>query len=249
MHLIFAAAGAALIALGLFSFRASKFDIHSFPANLFMGAGLLCFTWSAENLVAKSIFPLAIAWLLAIAIHAVVIGRQKVTSNEKIQSILARHQGGVFKRIDENRELLELLRATSPKLLKSHPWVEGWLKSQDDFLVDLSAQVKPEDCRFKPSSDSAACKHFPRPWANAELSSESGLWTSDAYPLKQMLVRIQGTKFSSRDDLLCQLDSVATRLRNGDSSGEDHDDDYGYSFVVTEVAKGPSFFGLPARSV
>lgn len=49
-----------------------------------------------------------------------------------------RREGGVRKRIDENRELLELLNRESPQLLQKCPWVVGWLKSQDEYLLALA---------------------------------------------------------------------------------------------------------------
>ncbi|OFA16728.1 hypothetical protein A4U49_05990 [Acidithiobacillus ferrivorans] len=46
-------------------------------------------------------------------------------------------EGGVDKRIDENRELLELLNGKHPEVLTENPWIVGWLASQDRFLVAL----------------------------------------------------------------------------------------------------------------
>lgn len=43
--------------------------------------------------------------------------------------------GGVVKRIDENRELLELLLCVSPELLNQSPWVVGWIKANDSFFI------------------------------------------------------------------------------------------------------------------
>lgn len=45
---------------------------------------------------------------------------------------------GIYKRIDENRELLELLQHEAPDLLERCPWVEGWLDTQDEFLSELA---------------------------------------------------------------------------------------------------------------
>lgn len=50
--------------------------------------------------------------------------------------------GGLLKRIDENRELLELLQRESPQLLKSNPWMVGWLQANDDFFVELAQLLK-----------------------------------------------------------------------------------------------------------
>ena len=64
--------------------------------------------------------------------------------------------GGAYKRIDENRELLELLQTDAPEFLASHPWVEGWISAHDKFFVALAAAVPPD--RHTPYPG------FPRAW-------------------------------------------------------------------------------------
>lgn len=76
-----------------------------------------------------------------------------------VKKILAQHQGGIYKRIDENRELLELLQREAPELLAKQPWVVGWLESQDGFLCDLESAVPLSDVQL-PKRGS----NFPRPW-------------------------------------------------------------------------------------
>lgn len=68
--------------------------------------------------------------------------------------------GGLVKRIDENRELLELLQREAPELLQAHPWMEGWIACNDSFFVqlDMIVQARPQQRR----SD------FPRPWPGRE---------------------------------------------------------------------------------
>jgi hypothetical protein len=69
--------------------------------------------------------------------------------------------GGIYKRIDENRELLEFLNEKAPKLLEEHPWVIGWIKSNDDYLKSLENLVEPlrlTNFQFKENTS------FPRPW-------------------------------------------------------------------------------------
>lgn len=79
-----------------------------------------------------------------------------------VKTILARHYGGIYKRIDENRELLELLQRDAPELLAKQPWVVGWLESQDGFLRDLESAVTPNGVQFKRTSPSG--QSVPRPW-------------------------------------------------------------------------------------
>ncbi|ENP6299995.1 hypothetical protein ACD103_005176, partial [Escherichia coli] len=51
---------------------------------------------------------------------------------------IKRTQGGVNKRISENRELLELIKNQHLEILDEYPWVSGWLDSQEKFLVALA---------------------------------------------------------------------------------------------------------------
>lgn len=96
-------------------------------------------------------------------------GRLTKFDANSAQYILQRHYGGIFKRIDENRELLELIQEKAPVFFKENSWVEGWLQSQDGFLNDL-AKFVPADAellRFK--AQEANSRHegspsYPRPW-------------------------------------------------------------------------------------
>ncbi|MBK3865430.1 hypothetical protein G3A40_37435 [Paraburkholderia aspalathi] len=47
--------------------------------------------------------------------------------------------GGLFKRIDENRELLQLLQEECPTFLREHRWIEGWIRGNDSFFTELRA--------------------------------------------------------------------------------------------------------------
>lgn len=70
-------------------------------------------------------------------------------------------------------------------------------------------------------------------------------WVDHAYPLQQIQIELQGTKHSSREAIINQLEKVLGRLRAGDVSGSDHDDDFGYRFKLTADAHA-SFFDEPA---
>ena len=82
---------------------------------------------------------------------------------EKVQQILGYSGGGVNKRIDENRELLELLQKEVPDLLERNYWIEGWLKSHDEFFYDVLEAVPIEKGRFL-SATKMHSVAFPRPW-------------------------------------------------------------------------------------
>ncbi|EJB4406013.1 hypothetical protein MTZ28_004726, partial [Escherichia coli] len=55
-----------------------------------------------------------------------------------LSETIKRTQGGVNKRISENRELLELIKNQHLEILDEYPWVSGWLDSQEKFLVALA---------------------------------------------------------------------------------------------------------------
>lgn len=57
---------------------------------------------------------------------------------QKLEHVLRYSEAGIFKRIDENRELMELLQKDAPEFVHKHPWVMGWLESQDNFLSELA---------------------------------------------------------------------------------------------------------------
>ena len=95
------------------------------------------------------------------------IKEQKISSSSsaadaitsKLQSILKiveTNNRGVIKRIDENRELLELLRDKNSEFLEKFPWAVDLIRSQDEFLVELSIACNISDRHKK--------KSFPRIW-------------------------------------------------------------------------------------
>ena len=76
------------------------------------------------------------------------------------------------------------------------------------------------------------------------MSNES--WIEHAYPLQQVTIRLQGTRHSLKSSIVSQLETVLARLKAGDTSGQEHDDDFGYAFEYVEAVPGPSFFDEPA---
>lgn len=76
-----------------------------------------------QNLIFKLFFP------------------EQFLQHQAIQTLIntRRNTGGLIKRIDENRELLELLKEKSPDLLKECPWAIGWIASNDRFFNELNA--------------------------------------------------------------------------------------------------------------
>lgn len=66
--------------------------------------------------------------------------------------------GGVLKRIDENRELLETLRSKCPTVLYENWWIEGWIASNDRFFTTLQAILGIKNTHRAKDSQ------YPRQW-------------------------------------------------------------------------------------
>ncbi|WP_407221966.1 hypothetical protein [Escherichia coli] len=57
---------------------------------------------------------------------------------EALENVISKNNRGIFKRIDENRELLELLYEKTPELMDECSRIRGWIESQDEFLSKLA---------------------------------------------------------------------------------------------------------------
>lgn len=79
---------------------------------------------------------------------------------KRVRSLCTETDGGrgVWKRIDENRQLLELLQAEAPELLERCPFIEGWIRNTDIFFINLQKLMTLED---KPEWGGGL---FPREW-------------------------------------------------------------------------------------
>lgn len=79
----------------------------------------------------------------------------------KISGVVERTSGGLYRRIDDNRKLVELLRGEAPELLARFPRIEVWLCAQDQFLMALESAVPFDSQNF-------VCRpvegKYPRPW-------------------------------------------------------------------------------------
>lgn len=65
---------------------------------------------------------------------------------------------GIWKRIDENRELLEFMQQNASKLMARCPFIEGWIGNQDIFLVNLLQILE------LPGYPPGFGNRFPRQW-------------------------------------------------------------------------------------
>ena len=71
-------------------------------------------------------------------------------------------------------------------------------------------------------------------------------WKARAYPLRQVFLHLQGTRFINSEGFSYLLEEVKQRIHAGHQSGCVHDDDFGYSFEVTY--SDDSFFDEPFGS-
>lgn len=75
-----------------------------------------------------------------------------------IETLLRTSECGIYKRIDEHRELLMLLQKHVPELLRQEPWIIGWIARQDAFLCRLANTLHHTPKGFY------GLGPFPRPW-------------------------------------------------------------------------------------
>lgn len=83
---------------------------------------------------------------------------------------------------------------------------------------------------------------------NSNASSRATAWRAHAYPLKQVIIKLQGTRHSDEKHVINQLETVMRRLHAGERKGCEDDDDFGYTFSVDVEATGDSFLGPPESS-
>lgn len=75
---------------------------------------------------------------------------------------------GIWKRIDENRELLMFLQQAAPDLLKRFGFIEIWLGNQDIFLVNLMRLLELPEC--------LDAQNFPRKWPGTDAINSAYMW-------------------------------------------------------------------------
>lgn len=105
--------------------------------------------------------PLSSDHSVAVAERVLASPRRRAAALDVIANGTA---GGIHKRIDENRELLELLDREAPVLLHAHPYIIHWIRSNDDFLSAIEEIVTAEDAPFKKRAASHYLGIYPRKW-------------------------------------------------------------------------------------
>lgn len=88
--------------------------------------------------------------------------------DQEVRELLSMRGFGVYKRIDENRELLQLLQQEAPDFLEQFPWVVGWIQTNDEFFNALLHTAEIEH------PIPIASVSFPRPWPELKLQSLPG---------------------------------------------------------------------------
>lgn len=79
---------------------------------------------------------------------------------EALEKVISKTNRGIFKRIDENRELLELLYEKAPELMDKCFWIRCWIESQDEFLSKLAEISGVENRIYNLTPD----RPYPRPF-------------------------------------------------------------------------------------
>jgi hypothetical protein len=77
----------------------------------------------------------------SVVVESKLVAPKNGVQLDKITDVLNRTEAGILKRLDENRELLELLYREAPELMKDKPWVRSWIESQDNFLIKVAEAV------------------------------------------------------------------------------------------------------------
>lgn len=149
--------GLFLVAIGCIC--GAFFDFVIVVANVF-GDGKFGMLIGA-SFASVGVFLLA-AWV--VINQVCLLGERKMFAHcekktkDSVITILRAREGGIFKRIDENRELLELLEDKAPEVLNQYCWIVSWLQSQDRFLSELATVEGVAPSVRRRTSD------FPRPW-------------------------------------------------------------------------------------
>lgn len=66
----------------------------------------------------------------------------QIKNHDELITIINGSNRGIYKRIDENRELLELLYRDATWFMINHKWVAGWIKAQDEYLNEIAEATK-----------------------------------------------------------------------------------------------------------
>lgn len=107
-----------------------------------------------------------------------------------IETLLRTSECGIYKRIDENRELLMMLQKHVPELLRQEPWIMTWIARQDSFLCHLANTLGHTSKGFY------GLGYFPRPWpGTSDIRRIDLLPAPDEVPLHPLHTLYKDTLF------------------------------------------------------
>ncbi|CAI1205885.1 Uncharacterised protein [Serratia ficaria] len=107
--------------------------------------------YQIDNLISLSgmvnvvlLIAFVLLWLyLLITIKVNRMNRREIERFRKLILTIEKSNRGIYKRIDENRELLSLLYRDATWFMINHRWVAGWIKAQDEYLNEI-AEATPQ---------------------------------------------------------------------------------------------------------
>jgi hypothetical protein len=119
---------------------------------------------------------------------------------------------------------------------------------QGIWLESLSLSLRECQAAMPADADSPAYVYqaSDRPHVITTHQKPNLEWMNHAYPLQQLTIKLQGTRHSNPASIIAHIKTVIDRLNAGDSTGQEHDDDFGYHFEFVKASPGPSFFDSPA---
>lgn len=128
--------------------------------------------------------------------------------------------GGIWKRVDENRELLEELQRHCPTILNERGWIESWIQSNDAFFVELAGLLElhePKTGLKKIRPFPATAKEVPRDEL-AALRQAVTLMGFDASALAAAMVGMNGVDGITAVLGRVRVDQLALEREAGDAS-------------------------------
>ncbi|MIE72715.1 hypothetical protein EL06_25845 [Salmonella enterica subsp. diarizonae] len=129
---------------------------------------------------------------------------------DNLVKVIKQSEGGIEKRLDENRELLETIIRESPNLLKDNPCIVHWFQSTEQWIfnVSVAANINIDIKRIRPFPEITPPKTF-------------------------NIVKVVAQTTKDNSSLIRQLESAIHYLKKGNSKGVEHDDDIGFTFETT----------------
>ena len=86
---------------------------------------------------------------------------------EYVTWVFFRLEGGIFRRLDEHREMMGFLESHCRESVSLYPWLLGWLEKQERFLTQLEKALPARafddlPIRFRPGGYTYECVEYPR---------------------------------------------------------------------------------------